>query len=39
MIDSAVRQPITVAVGVLLSVFAGVLAVTRVPIRMTPEQS
>ena len=37
MIRSAVNQPISVAVGVLLSVFAGLLAVTRVPIRMTPE--
>ncbi|MCO6044187.1 efflux RND transporter permease subunit [Aeoliella sp. ICT_H6.2] len=33
----AVKQPITVAVGVILSVLAGVLAFTRVPIRMTPE--
>ena len=37
MIDRAINQPITVAVAVLLSVFAGLLAVTRVPIRMTPE--
>ncbi|MEM6915754.1 MAG: efflux RND transporter permease subunit, partial [Verrucomicrobiota bacterium] len=37
MIDKAIQQPITVAVAVLLSVFAGILAVTRVPIRMTPE--
>lgn len=37
MIEKAVSQPITVAVGVLLSVFAGVLAVSRVPIQMTPE--
>ncbi len=37
MIRSAVNQPISVAVGVLLSVFAGILAVSRVPIRMTPE--
>lgn len=37
MIQRAVQQPITVAVAVLLSVFAGVLAVTRVPIQMTPE--
>lgn len=37
MIESAIRQPVTVTVGVLLSVFAGVLALTRVPIRMTPE--
>ncbi len=37
MIEAAIKQPITVAVGVLLSVFAGLLAVSRVPIRMTPE--
>ena len=37
MIRAAVNQPISIAVGVLLSVFAGLLAVTRVPIRMTPE--
>ena len=37
MIRSAVNQPISVAVGVLLSIFAGLLAVSRVPIRMTPE--
>ena len=37
MIDKAIKEPITVAVAVLLSVFAGLLAVTRVPIRMTPE--
>ena len=37
MIDAAIRQPVTVTVGVLLSVFAGILAITRVPVRMTPE--
>ncbi|MDF1823219.1 MAG: efflux RND transporter permease subunit [Verrucomicrobiales bacterium] len=37
MIEKAIQQPITVAVAVLLSVFAGLLAVTEVPIRMTPE--
>ena len=37
MIKKAIEQPISVAVAVLLSVFAGLLAVTRVPIRMTPE--
>ena len=37
MIQSAIKQPVTVTVGVLLSVFAGVLALTKVPIRMTPE--
>lgn len=37
MIERSITQPVTVAVGVLLSVFAGILALTRVPIRMTPE--
>ncbi|MCB1229049.1 MAG: efflux RND transporter permease subunit [Verrucomicrobiae bacterium] len=37
MIRASVNQPISVAVGVLLSIFAGLLAVSRVPIRMTPE--
>lgn len=37
MINSSIKQPVTVAVGVLLSVFAGILALTNVPIRMTPE--
>ncbi|RCS46108.1 AcrB/AcrD/AcrF family protein [Bremerella cremea] len=36
-IQLAVRQPITVAVGVILSIMAGVLAFTKMPIRMTPE--
>lgn len=36
-INLAVRQPITVAVGVVLSLMAGALAFTRMPIRMTPE--
>ncbi len=37
MIQKAIDQPISVAVGVLLSVFAGLMAVSQVPIRMTPE--
>ncbi|MEW4526579.1 efflux RND transporter permease subunit [Maioricimonas sp. JC845] len=37
LVDQAVRQPITVTVGVILSVLAGVLAFTRVPIQMAPE--
>lgn len=36
-IQLSVRQPITVAVGVILSIMAGVLAFTRMPIQMTPE--
>ncbi len=37
IVDTAVRQPITVAVGVILAVLAGILALTSVPIRMAPE--
>ena len=36
-IEQSVKQPITVAVGVILSVLAGVLAFNRVPIQMAPE--
>jgi HAE1 family hydrophobic/amphiphilic exporter-1 len=39
LVGTAISQPISVAVGVLLSVFAGILAVTLVPVRMTPEIS
>jgi HAE1 family hydrophobic/amphiphilic exporter-1 len=39
ILSGLIRQPITVAVGTLLSVFAGVLAITQVPVRMTPEVS
>ena len=39
IIATAISQPITVAVATLLAVFAGILAVTVVPIRMTPEVS
>lgn len=39
LIEAAIRQPITVAVGVLLATFAGILAIALVPIRMTPEVS
>lgn len=35
-IQSAVNQPISVAVGVILAVIAGLLAVTRVAVQMTP---
>lgn len=38
-IEQSVKQPITVAVGVILSVLAGILAFNRVPIRMAPEVS
>jgi HAE1 family hydrophobic/amphiphilic exporter-1 len=39
IIATAISQPITVAVATLLAVFAGIIAVTMVPIRMTPEVS
>ena len=39
LIATAISQPITVAVATLLAVFAGIIAVTVVPIRMTPEIS
>ena len=38
-IDFLLRQPITIAVGTMLAVFTGILAITRVPVRMTPEVS
>ncbi|MCC9607908.1 efflux RND transporter permease subunit [Blastopirellula sp. JC732] len=37
LIQMSVKQPITVAVGVILSVMAGLIAFSRVPIQMTPE--
>lgn len=36
LIEQAVKQPITVTVGVILAVLAGLMAATRVPIQMTP---
>ncbi len=39
LIDFLLRQPITIAVGTMLAVFTGILAITRVPVRMTPEVS
>ena len=39
IIDSLLRQPITIAVGTMLAVFVGILAITKVPVRMTPEIS
>lgn len=37
LINSAIRYPVTVIVGVLIAVLAGVIALTRVPIQLTPE--
>lgn len=39
LIESLIRQPITIAVGTMLAVFTGILAITQVPVRMTPEIS
>ncbi|MBK1827178.1 efflux RND transporter permease subunit [Haloferula rosea] len=39
VIEGLLRQPITIAVGTMLAVFVGILAITRVPVRMTPEVS
>lgn len=39
LLASLIRQPITIAVGTLLAVFTGLLAITKVPVRMTPEVS
>jgi len=37
LIRLAVAQPITVSVGIILSLLAGIVALVRVPIQMTPE--
>lgn len=37
IIHLAVEQPITVAVGVILAILAGVMAFAKVPIQMTPQ--
>lgn len=36
LIETAVKQPISVIVAVILSILAGVLAFTQVPVQMTP---
>ncbi len=36
-IEFSIKQPITVAVGVILVVLAGILSFTRVPVQMAPE--
>jgi hypothetical protein len=33
---SAIQQPVTVVVGVILLLMAGMVAVTRIPIQLTP---
>ena len=37
IITSAIRFPVTVVVGVLIAVIGGFLALTRVPVQLTPE--
>jgi len=37
LVQIAVRQPITVAVGVVLAILAGVVAFTRVPVQLAPD--
>jgi HAE1 family hydrophobic/amphiphilic exporter-1 len=37
LVEVAVRQPISVAVGVLLTLLAGYVAMDRLPVQMTPE--
>ncbi len=39
LIEFLLKQPITIAVGTLLAIFTGILAITRVPVQMTPEVS
>lgn len=36
-VDAAIRYPVTVAVGVLIAVLGGILALTAVPVQLTPE--
>ncbi|MAD90150.1 MAG: hypothetical protein CMK64_10625, partial [Pseudoalteromonas sp.] len=36
VVKAAVKQPISVVVAVILSVLAGILAFTKVPVQMTP---
>ncbi len=36
IVGLAIRQPVTVAVGVILLIMAGLIAATRIPIQLTP---
>jgi len=36
LIQTAIRQPVTVAVGVIVLILAGVIAIERIPIQLTP---
>ena len=37
LVEGSVRQPVTVAVAVILVVLAGLLALRRLPIQLTPQ--
>ncbi|HMS16778.1 MAG TPA: efflux RND transporter permease subunit, partial [Planctomycetota bacterium] len=37
IVDVSVRQPITIAVGVILTLILGYVAITSLPVQMTPE--
>jgi HAE1 family hydrophobic/amphiphilic exporter-1 len=37
LIQKSIEQPITVAVGIFIALIAGLIAITRVPVQMTPE--
>ncbi len=36
-VDAAIRYPVTVAVGVMVALLGGVLALTAVPVQLKPE--
>ena len=36
LIRGSIQQPVTVAVGVILIILAGVVALTRIPVQLTP---
>ncbi len=36
LVSLVIKQPVTVAVGVILTIIAGVLAVSRIPVQLTP---
>jgi len=37
LIQKSIEQPITVAVGIMIALVAGLIAITRVPVQMTPQ--
>ena len=37
LIQKSIEQPITITVGILIALVAGLIAITRVPVQMTPE--